>query len=142
MAHLRVSFSILMLIVFNLSSNYEARILGETNSSPADTTHLEEEKIPPEVFCSLIGGCQRSAAISNSVHHPTNNDLRENKDSSMASNSHLGEEKIPINVICSLLGGCERSATTSNINEHPTVLDAKANTDLHSVDPSHLGEEN
>ncbi|KAL3635180.1 hypothetical protein CASFOL_019727 [Castilleja foliolosa] len=67
-------------------------------------SNLGDEKIPPEVLCSLLGGCEESIKTSKSRTHLTTKDSNGIKEPAMVS--HLRDEKIPPEVLCSLLGGC------------------------------------
>ncbi|KAI3473481.1 hypothetical protein Pfo_031446 [Paulownia fortunei] len=140
MASLRGFFLVMALLVINFTFNSEARHLGEIRTNSLDSSHLGEEKLPYNVICSLLGGCERSADTSNIVIHPSNEELQGKTYLSMDDSSHLGEEKLPYNVICSLLGGCEQSADASNFVIHPNNEHLQGKTYSNQDDPSHLGE--
>ncbi|KAI3465907.1 hypothetical protein Pfo_022570, partial [Paulownia fortunei] len=103
MASLRGFILVMVLLVISFTFNGDARHLGEIHTNSLDSSHLGEEKIPYDLICSLLGGCEQSVDASNFVIHPSNEHLQGKTYSSVDDSSHLGEKKFGV-PICALIG--------------------------------------
>ncbi|KAL3638301.1 hypothetical protein CASFOL_017672 [Castilleja foliolosa] len=149
MALTRCFMFALVLIVLNFSYIANARalsknsiLLNEDDSTKMDPSYLGDEKIPPEVLCSLLGGCdQKSMETSKSTNHISTQDVSSKIESRAVEPRNFGDAKIPPEVLCSLLGGCEKSIKTSKSANHHVAGNSNGIKDSTIVSHNHLGDE-
>ncbi|KAL3638348.1 hypothetical protein CASFOL_017719 [Castilleja foliolosa] len=147
MAFVRCFSLVLVLIILNFSYSVKARpltknsiLLSENDLTKLDPSYLKDEKIPPEVLCSLLGGCEKSMKTTKSMNHLAVEDLHRKSESRAVHHSYLGDEKIPHEILCSLLGGCEQSMTTPTYTNHIAEY-VPSKKELTAMEPKNLGDE-
>ncbi|KAL3635182.1 hypothetical protein CASFOL_019729 [Castilleja foliolosa] len=111
----------------------------KTESRAVNPSYPEDEKIPPDLLCSLLGGCEQSMTTSKSIDHLATKYVPSKKELTTMEPSNLEDEKIPPEVLCSLLGGCEESIKTSKSTTHLTTKDSNGIKESAMV--SHLRDE-
>ncbi|KAL3638359.1 hypothetical protein CASFOL_017730 [Castilleja foliolosa] len=145
MAFVRFFSIVLVLIILNFSYSVKARpliknsiLLSENDLTKLDPSYLKVEKIPPEVLCSLLGGCEKSMKTTKSINHLAVEDLQRKSESRAVDHSYLGDEKIPPELLCSLLGGCEQSMTTPTSTNHIATEYVPSKKELTAMEPKNL----
>ncbi|KAL3630303.1 hypothetical protein CASFOL_023287 [Castilleja foliolosa] len=137
-------------ILLNFSYNVKARplskssiLLGENDSTKVDHGYLGDEKfLPPEVLCSLLGGCENSMEKSKFMNHIATDELSGEKELIAVEPNYLGDEKfLRVRSFCSKPGSCEQSIKTSKSTNQLMTDKSNGIKDSTMVSDNRIGDE-